>query len=166
MVRASKEANLVTKYPYKVVAKFVVQGADEETYEISSKELTIKVKQGEPKISLSASSNTLYRQLGNEIKINFSALLKKQGVAISEVELLNYTDDLMLCPNGTDSGEEEGRDVLYYNPEDQSIRLAMQYDGKAILKSGKTWKVKFSVHYLDQAGNVKDAKVTYKVKVK
>ncbi|MCH5256206.1 MAG: hypothetical protein J1D87_02890 [Lachnospiraceae bacterium] len=150
-VRLKDGAAVTTKSSYKVKAEFDITNEDNASYQAASKEFTIKVKQGKPKLTLSAGGNTIYRQFNNEIEIDFNALLKQKNVAISNVSLLNYKDDLILYD---------------YNPDTQSIRLSTQNTGKEILKSGKTWKVKFAVRYRDKAGNMKDVNVTYKVLVK
>lgn len=165
-VRARAGASFVTKYGYKVKARFKVETGESGSYEVVSKELTIKVKQGKPKLTLSADSKLLYRQFNNDIQIDFKALLKKKDVAISDVSLLNYTNDLMLCPNGTVTNDDGTAYDIFYDEDTQSIRLSTQNEGKQILKFGKTWKVKFLIRYRDKAGNVKDAQATYKVIVR
>ncbi|MCH5254297.1 MAG: hypothetical protein J1F41_05180, partial [Lachnospiraceae bacterium] len=79
------------------------------------------------------------------------AKLKQKNVEIEDVRLLNYIDDF------------EQRD---FDWETQTYRLSIFDQGKAILKSGKTWNLKFMVRYRDQAGNVKNTQVTYKVVVR
>lgn len=152
-VKAREGASYSTKYTYKVKAVFKVQTEDYRSYELESKELSIKVKQGKPKVSVSSVGNTLYRSTGNCVEVNISALLGSKDVVIEDVALVNYTEDLMLVGD-------------FYNPDTKSVLLTTTGGTKSILKGGKTWSVKLAVHYRDQAGNEKDTQVTYKVCVK
>lgn len=154
-----------TKNTYKVKAVFWVQPEDYNGFEVESKELSIKVKQGKPKVTVSSLVNTLYRQISNSIEVNISALLGTSDVVIEDVYLLNYTEDLKLEEwTLTDENNEEYSAI--YNPETKSVSLTTTGHSKEILKSGKTWSVKMAIHYRDQAGNERDTQVTYKVCVK
>lgn len=165
-VRAREGFIYSTKASYKVKAVFWVQTEDYHGFEMESKELTIKVKQGKPKITVSSSIDTLYRQIGNEVEINISALLGSKDVVIEEVTLVNYTDDLRLSDYEAGRDEEGNPYYMAYNPDTKSVRLTTTDISKSILKSGKKWSVKLAVRYRDKAGNEKDTQVTYKVVVK
>lgn len=169
-VQARVGENYSTAVTYKVKAVFWVQPEDHSGYEIESKVLSIKLKQGKPKVSVSSNGNTLYRSVGNCVEVNISALLGSQEVVIEDVFLLNYTKDLWLIGDFYNANPDENDDPWYmaYNPDTKSVLLTTTGEGEAesILKSGKTWKVKLAVRYRDQAGNAKDTQVTCKVVVK
>lgn len=169
-VRAREGAAYSTKNTYKVKAVFWVESEDYTGFEVESKELSIKVKQGKPKVTVTSISNTLYRQLGNTIEVNISALLGTSDVVIEDVYLVNYTDDLQLIDDfyNANQGDDAENDPWFraYNPDTGSILLTTTGDAVSILKSGKTWSVKLAIRYRDQAGNEKDTQVTYKVCVK
>ncbi len=167
-VQARVGENYSTAVTYKVKAVFWVQPEDHSGYEVESKVLSIKLKQGKPKVSVSSNGNTLYRSVGNCVEVNISALLGSQEVVIEDVSLLNYTKDLWLIDDFYNANPDENGDPWYmaYNPDTKSVLLTTTGEAESILKSGKTWKVKLAVRYRDQAGNAKDAQVTYKVVVK
>lgn len=167
-VRAKEGFNYSTKAAYKVKAVFWVQTEDYHGFELQSKELTINVKQGKPKVTAALSTGTLYRQIGNGTEVNISALLNSKEVAIEEVRLLNYTDDLRLDEEWYEAGTDEEGNAYYsaYNPDKKSVFLTTTGYSKEILKSGKQWKVNLGVRYRDKAGNEKDATITVKVTVK
>lgn len=173
IVHARDGKTYSTKYSYQVNAVFWVQTQDYDGCEISTaKPLTIKLKQGKPKLKASAVNNTLYRQLDNTVEIKLDAVLNKKEVEIEDVWLLNYTEDLELrtsriqADNTDDSGEQY-YDVIY-NPETKSVTLAWRdrYYANSIVQSGKTWKVKLAVRYRDKAGNEKNGEVTCPVVVR
>ncbi len=151
-IRAREGEIYSTKHTYKVKAAFWVQTEDYHGYELVSKELSFKVKQGKPKIKISSEmANTLYRTTGNEIELKIEALLGTKAVEIEEVNLVNYTDDLELLPS---------------KPDENVWCITTTGQTKNIMQNGKTWSVKLAVRYLDQAGDVKDTQVTYKICVR
>lgn len=160
--------DLSTKNTYQVDAVFLVETQDYDCYEVrTTKPLSIKVKQGKPKLTASTSSNTLYRQLDNTVEIRLDAVLNKKEVEIEDVWLLNYTEDLQLVSKQLT--DEEGHDYEgIYDPRTKSVTLALsdRYYADTILQSGKTWKVKLAVRYRDKAGNEKNAEVTCPVVVR
>ena len=157
VVKASKNATLSTKVAYKVVPVLIFEGDGGYEYSIKADTQKIKVKQGKPKVTVTAADgvqNILYRDRDNKIVLDFNAVLGKKPVKISGVELANYTSDLTGFGN--------------WNPETgelESVTLS-QYAEKQILASGKTWKVKFNVYFTDGAGNEKVTQVTYKLIIK
>lgn len=157
VVKASKNATLSTKVAYKVVPVMTFENEEGWRYNIKADTQKIKVKQGKPKVTVTAADgvqNILYRDRDNKIVLDFNAVLGKKPVKISGVELANYTSDLTGFGN--------------WNPETgelESVTLS-QYAEKQILASGKTWKVKFNVYFTDGAGNEKVTQVTYKLMVK
>lgn len=173
IVHARDGETYSTKYSYQVNAVFWVQTQDYDGCEISTaKPLTIKLKQGKPKLKATTVNNTLYRQLDNTVEIKLDATLNKKEVEIEDVWLLNYMEDLELrtskiqADNTDDSGEQY-YDVIY-NPETKSVTLAWRDRNYAnsIVQSGKTWKVKLAVRYRDKAGNEKNGEVTCPVVVR
>ena len=162
------DIDLSTKNTYQVDVVFLVQTQDYDCYEVrTTKPLSIKVKQGKPKLTASTSSNTLYRQLDNTVEIRLDAVLNKKEVEIEDVWLLNYTEDLKLVPKWIEN-EESGGYPASYDPRTKSVTLALRnrYDSDMIIQSGKTWKVKLAVRYRDKAGNEKNAEVTCPVVVR
>lgn len=165
-VRAREGCSYITGYAYQVVPVFWVQPEDYPGFSVrNSKALSITVKQGKPKLTLSSVTNTLYRGSDNSLQINIGALLGTKKVEVEYVELLNYTEDLYLEAYDSwvdDDGKEYG---IVYDPDSGYILLKAT-EPHEILKTGKSWNLKFGVHYRDQAGNQKDTQVTYKVIVK
>lgn len=162
-----------TKNSYQVNAVFRVQTQDYDDYKIrTAKPLTIKLKQGKPKLKASAANNTLYRQLDNTVEIKLDAVLDKKEVEIEDVWLLNYTEDLELRTTKIQADSEDNSGEPYYdviyNPETKSVTLAWcdRYNANSIVQSGKTWKVKLAVRYRDKAGNEKNAEVTCPIVVR
>lgn len=167
IVHANVGENYSTKNTYQVHAAFLVETRDYDSYTVrTDKPLSIKLKQGKPKLTASTVNNTLYRQLENTVEIKLAAVLNKQAVEIEDVWLLNYTDDFVLHPAITD--EEDYSWEQNYNPETNSVTLGLmdRYYADSITKSGKTWKVKLAVRYRDKAGNEKNAEVTCPIVVK
>ncbi len=148
-VYLSEGQSYSTKNTYKVQPVFVVDGG-REGCPVETTMQSIKVKQGKPKVTVKADSNVLYSNAENELCLNVSALLKDKEVAISDIKLANYTDDIW---------------VNYYDSETKQLSIS-KYADKDILKYGKSWNLKFKVIYRDKAGNEKDSVVTYKVVVK
>lgn len=169
-VRAREGVEYVTGYAYQVVPVFWIDTEDYAGFELSSsKALTIRVKQGKPKVTASSAGNTLYRSSANSIRIDISALLGTKQVAIENVELLNYSDDLYLEEYEAFYMDENGEIKSYmttFEPESGYILLKAKAEPKEILKVGKTWSVKLSIRYMEQAGNEKNAQVTYKAVVR
>lgn len=163
-VRAREGCTYVTGYNYQVVPAFWVQPEDYTGFSVSNaKALSISIKQGKPKITLTSLTNTLYRSSDNTIRIDVSALMGTNKVDIDDVVLLNYTEDLYFEAYDSwtdDSGEEHG---ITYDPESGYILLKVTKEPAEILKTGKTWILKFGIHFKGQAGNQKDTQVTYKV---
>lgn len=169
IVRAREGESYSTKNTYQVKPAFHVQTEDYDGYEIrTDKAVSVKLKQGKPKLKASAANNTLYRQIDSTVEIRLDAVLNKKDVAIEDVWLLNYTEDLELR---TTQIQAEDSDEFYdvtYNPETKSVTLALRdkYSARDIISSGKNWKVKLAVRYRDKAGNEKNAEVTCPVIVK
>ncbi|MCH5258848.1 MAG: hypothetical protein J1F18_03790 [Lachnospiraceae bacterium] len=161
-----------TKVNYQVYPVFSVNVQDYNGYIVRpDKALNIKVKQGKPKLTAAMSSNTIYRQLDNDVEIKLSAILGKKDVEIDSVWLANYWEDFELQPNGTWHNDDTGEDYpLIYNPETQSVRLKLKdrynTDNVSVVQSGKTWKVKLQVRYANKAENEKVAEVTCSIVVR
>lgn len=160
--------SLSTKNTYQVEAVFLVDTEGYDSYTIrTAKPLSIKLKQGKPKLTASTNGNTLYRQLDNTVQIKLSAVLNKKEVEIEDVWLLNYTEDLQLVSKQLTDEEGHAYEGIY-DPRTKSVTLALsdRYYADSILQSGKTWKVKLAVRYRDKAGNEKNAEVTCPIVVK
>lgn len=163
-----------SKHTYQVRAAFRVATWDYDDLTVrtdAAKPLSIKVKQGKPKLTASTAGNTIYRQLDNSVEIKLSAVLNKQEVDIDNVWLLNYDDDFELRATPASWTDEEGEEHPYnaiYNPGTKSVRLGLnsRYDAHDTIKSGKALKVKLAVWYREQAGNEKAAQVTCSIVVR
>lgn len=143
--------NYSTKASYKLTPVFVMETADGHQYEVMAAQQIVKVTQGKPKVTvLSEYGNTLYREAGNgRLTFGMAAELSGQDIAIQDVALVNYRNDLTVTYD-----EETGMAAL--------SQTAM----KEITKTAKTWSVKLAVRYADKAGNEKDTIVTYKVVIR
>jgi hypothetical protein len=148
-VCANDEKAYATKYKYEVVPTFLLQNRYGDEYEVTAAKQSISLKQGKPKLTLSSAGNVLYRDNANSLQIDFSAVLNKQNVTISRVELTNYTLDL----------------DAQFDAASQRVTLS-QSQVKQIVTKGKSYSLNFAVYYKDAAGNEKPVKVTYKVIVK
>ncbi len=143
--------NYSTKGSYKVTPVFLMETAFGHQYEVKAAEQVVKVTQGRPRVAvLSEYGNTLYRDAGNGmLTFAIAAELSGENIAIQDVTLANYRDDL---------------NVTY--DEEMGMVTLSQTAMKEITKNAKTWGIKLAVRYADKAGNEKDAIVTYKVVIK
>ena len=144
-----------TKQTYKVQPIIHVEN-DRGEYELKAKVQSIKVKQGKPKVAVKASNgfdNVLYRDRSNELTFDISAMLGNTDVIIDWVQPANYQGDISV-ETQTDSTDSVHAFTI------------SQHGEKEILQSGKTWKLKFDVHYRDAAGNEKVTQITQKVVIK
>lgn len=149
-VKAYEGTLLSTKNTYKVTPVFQVSTTTGNMYEVTAAEQSVKVKQGKPKLTITAPlGNVLYRQAGNSLPLQLSAALSGEAVGIEEAELLNYTDDL--CAE--------------YDSKTQTVSIT-QESMRKIASTGKKWKLQFAVSYRDKAGNEKKATVNYQVVIK
>lgn len=181
IVKAQEWTKYSTKITYEVHTVFHVQTKDWRGYEISSdndakaKPFKIKVKQGKPKLKVTAlGGSTLYRQRNNSVDIQIEAMLGKQEVEIEGVSQVNYWGDLRLKETAI-TVYEEGEDgeitshpeYVIYNPETKSVRIALQdpWDCEGIRKNG-TYKMKLTVRYRDKASDVKEAQITCPIVVR
>ena len=166
-VKAISYVNYSTKETYEVIPVFWVEVENYGGYRIEGKPVTIKVKQGKPKLTAAAAqnnTNVIYRNLDNEVEIKLSSIYNKKDVEIANVWLASYTDDFQLIEHHQD---RDGNPICY-NPDTQTIRLKLRdrYAANSVVKSGKTWKVKIQVWYSNQAPNEKAGEVTYSVVVR
>jgi hypothetical protein len=160
MLTAKEDAELSTTVNYKVAFRLIMVNFTEDdalTYTYDTPVQTFKVVQGKPKLAItSPKGTTLYPQAGNALTAHIDAVLKNESVEIEDVTLANYIGDLRLI----------------YDAETQNFTLKRRQDDSLyvrineINKTGKSWNVKLNVKFKDQAGNVKDTQVTYKVTIK
>lgn len=149
-VKANEGVLLSTKNTYKVKPVFQLTTTTGYIYEVTAGEQSIKVKQGKPKLTVTAPlGNVLYRQAGNSLELKLSAALSGEDIAVDNVELLNYNSDLNAI----------------YDGETQTVSLT-QENLQKIASTGKKWKLNFAVSYMDKAGNEKKAVVNYQVVIK
>lgn len=157
IVKASDWRKYSTKITYEVHTVFRVQTEDWRSYEVSSdndpnsKPFKIKVKQGKPKLTVTAvDGNTLYRQRDNSVEFRVSAMLGKQEIKIVDVQQTDYYSDLW----------------MYYDRDNQIVHVGI-IDGEwgEIRKNG-TYKPKLKVEYRDKAGDVKEAEIVCPIVVR
>ena len=147
-ISASDWASLSTKASYKVQPVLIVENEHGGVREVAAPVQTIKVKQGSPKVAVTASGNAFYRQRGNEIVITLNPVLNGQKVEIEDVYLGNYTDQFELA----------------FDSNTDSITLRMK-DNSAVAycKAGSKYALNLMIRYKDRAGNEKDQKAAYAV---
>lgn len=167
VVKAYDWAGYSTKHAYKVTPVFIVQGEDYGEFELEGKEQSIKVKQGKPKLTLTADvSNILYRKRANEVTIDLEALLNKTtDVKIVGIEPLNYAGTFMyelIDESGDVIEENENSEIKYV----EKIRIKENDYPQEIIATGKTVTLQFNVYYEGMAVNEKPIKTTFKMVVK
>lgn len=149
-ISASDWASLSTKASYKVQPVLIVENEHGGSREVAAPVQTIKVKQGSPKVAVTASGNSFYRQRSNEIVITLNPVLNGQKVEIDDVNLGNYTDQFELA----------------FDSSTDSITLRMKENSAvAYCKAGSKYSLNLMIRYKGRAGNEKDQKVTYAVTV-
>lgn len=139
-VYAKEGVQLSTKTKYKVtpVCKYgdvIVKAAP----------VTIQVKQGSVKFAKASHGDTLYANKGNEMILFPDAYTNGKWIAVKNVELLNYTDDLKY---------ENG--ILSFRTDKEPT---------TIKKSQGTYTLKFAVTLADGAVDKKPLTFTCKVKI-
>ncbi len=138
-----QEYNFSTKYNYKVIPVYVLE--DNGIYLVEGAQQKVKLTQSKPKLTVSSNSTILYADKGNNMIMDFKAVSKGEEIAIKEVRLLNYVND------------------LYWNSETGELGV---YDEVSEMKKAKgKYTLKFEVIYTDKAGNEKTAQTSYKVTV-
>jgi len=150
-VYAKEGIDYSTKQNYYVTPVFVFRNLEGSKFELVGKQQKIKVKQVEPKVTVtSPEGNVLYRDRNNELSFYIHASDKNNSpVNISHVELANYADDLNITFDSVTNKVTLSQDAV-----------------KQIIASGKTWNLKLNVYYADKAINTKPKQVTYKLVVK
>lgn len=147
-ISARDWAKLSTKASYKVQPVLIVENEHGGSREVAAPVQTIKVKQGSPKVAVTASGSAFYRQRSNEIVITLNPVLNGQKVEIEDVYLGNYTDQFELA----------------FDSSTDSITLRMK-DNSAVAycKAGSKYALNLMIRYKDRAGNEKDQKAAYAV---
>lgn len=147
-ISASDWASLSTKASYKVQPVLIVENEHGGSREVAAPVQTIKVKQGSPKVAVTASGNSFYRQRSNEIVITLNPVLNGQKVEIDDVKLGNYTDQFELA----------------FDSNTDSITLRMKENSAvAYCKAGSKYSLNLMIRYKGRAGNEKDQKAAYTV---
>lgn len=151
VVYAKEGIDYSTKQNYYVTPVFVFRNLEGSEFELVGKQQKIKVKQVEPKVTVtSPEGNVLYRDRNNELSFYIHASNNNNSqVNISRVELANYADDLNITFDSVTNKVTLSQDAV-----------------KQIIASGKTWQLKLNVYYADKAINTKPKQVTYKLVVK
>lgn len=149
-ISARDWAQLSTKASYKVQPVLIVENEHGGSREVAAPVQTIKVKQGSPKVAVTASGNSFYRQRSNEIVITLNPVLNGQKVEIDDVNLGNYTDQFELA----------------FDSNTDSITLRMKENSAvAYCKAGSKYSLNLVIRYKGRAGNEKDQKAAYAVTV-
>jgi len=156
IVKAYERTDYSTKHTYKITPVFYVRGDDFGEFELKGKEQSIKVKQGKPKLSLTAHiGNILYRNRDNQVVMNVDALLnKKQNVKVTSIEPLNYWDTFNYIAIPDENGDIH-----------EMVIEESDYP-QEIIATGKTVTLQFNVRYEGMAVNEKPIKATFKMIVK
>lgn len=155
IVKAHEGAGYSTKHTYKITPVFYVKGDDFGEFELEGKEQSIKVKQGKPKLTLTADiSNILYRNRDNQVVMNVDALLNKtEHVKVTSIEPLNYWGTFEYMTSDIDG------DI-------QNVIISECGDPQEVIATGKTVTLQFNVYYEGMAVNEKPIKATFKMVVK
>lgn len=141
--------NMSTAVKYKIVLHLVVENPDGSRYSIVTPEQTIKVTQSKPKVTLTpVDGTTLYTQAGGSITANLTAGVGNSDLAASDVTFVQDYEGL----------------ELVFNEADQTICIKAE-GMKGVKNFRKTLSLKLNVKFADQAVNVKDTQVVYKIKV-
>lgn len=157
-ISASDWASLSTKASYKVQPILIVETRNGGDREIAAPVQTIKVKQGNPKVSIASSGNVFYRQRNNEVVVGLNSVLNGQKVTIEDVYLGNYSDQFELLT------DEEGL-AFDHNTGCVTIRIRKDSD-RVYQKSGAKYNLNLMIRYRDKAGNEKDQKISYSITIK
>lgn len=150
-IYARDNAALITKYGYKVKLDLTMENATGDSIRYTTQDVTLKLKQGKPKVAISPKSLTLYSGTSPAVTRRISATLKgREGeLPIETVELLNNTDAFQCICSETENGTQ----VITLKNTDEIVK-------------GKTYPLQLRVTFRDQADNEKATVIRYSVKVK
>lgn len=144
---AKDDVALITKYNYKVKLKLTMKNADDNTFLYTTPEISLRLKQGKPKVTLSPGNTTFFSGAQSSITRNISATLKGGAdPVITNVELLNNRDAF----------------TCSYQPSTGALTIRNTRDAQ----KGRSYSLQFRVTFQGQADNEKTATVKYTVKVK
>ena len=145
VITANEDAKLITKYAYKMNLVLTVENAMGDSMEITSKEISVTVKQGKATVSAVPKSAIIYAAIRNEIVFDVDAKLSgAKNPVIEKVELVNFAD------------------VFEY--DFATSTLSMKDNGVAV--KGKSYALQFKVTLEGQAANEKAVVLKYNVSVK
>lgn len=151
VIKAREDVAYITKYPYKVQLAYTLNSGSRD-YRVTSKPLSLKLKQGKASITANLTSIWFYQAADNAINVEITVMNSKgNNLEISDVTLAE-TKDL------------KGAFTLAYDETAQCYKLAIQDSGK--VKKNKTYTLKLNVRTKEQADNEKPISVSVKVKVK
>lgn len=145
IIRAKSSAVLITKYNYRLQLNLTLENAEGNIMHYMTPEITLKVKQGRPKVTVAPKKATLFSGSYENITRNISATLKgAENPNIIDVELMNNTE-AFTC--------DYADGVIALRSTPNTIK-------------GKTYSLQFRVTFEGQADNEKPMIVKYTVKVK
>lgn len=143
----AREGAFSTKVNYSLQPVLIIWNEYSGTREVVAPDLSIKVKQGTPKLIASTNGNVFYRQKDNTVSVNMTAILNDQKIIMDSADITKYgeyfqVDDSKLMSDGY-------------------VILSMMPNGRssAYSQSGKEWKIELTVRFRDKAGNEKNQKV-------
>lgn len=150
-INYQEQINLITKYPYKVKLILFLQNAEGETFRYTTPDISLKLKQGRPKVSVSPKNAVSFSgSYGNGITRKITATLKgAPDPIIEKVELIN-NNEAFTCTYQTKNGSV---DTFTLTNTSDAVK-------------GKTYSLQLRVTFRDQADNEKAAVIKYSVKVK
>ncbi len=144
-IYAKRNVALITKYKYGVKIKLTVENAEGEIFTVTTKEISLKLKQNKPKVSIAPKEGIIYIGAGNIVEIKVNAVTRNDlWTQVKSVKLLNNTD-AFICT-------------------EESWYFTLESTDNAI--KGKTYTLQLEIHFKDEADNEKPMVVKYKVKVK
>lgn len=140
-----------TKYGYKISLEYTLESGP-RTYKVTTKDITIKVKQGKVSIAAALRNNCLYQTSGNEVSIDLGAVnASTEELKIRDVSIVEEKN-------------MQGAFKLEYDKNTGLYKLSI-LDGTK-LKKNTTYTVKLSLLLKGQADNLANKTVSVKVKVK
>lgn len=147
VIYARQDAALITKYAYKMKLNLTVENAVGGRINYQTEEISLKLKQGRPKISMKPGKMTFFAGGSDEIQAAVQASLKGvDNPKIEKMELINGQN-------------------LFTGVYDGATGTFTLKNQQGAIK-GKTYSLQFRVFFVGQADNEKPFVVRYSVKVK
>ncbi len=150
LIKAREDAAYITKYAYSLQLVYTLESGERQ-YNVTSKPLSVKVRQGSAKLRAELSSTQLYQAAGNALNVDLTATNAKGGK-------LEVADAAII-----ETKAIKGAFEMEYSEAAGCYQLSLKDAGK--VKKGKTYSIKLNVRLSQQADNEKPKTVTVKVKI-